>query len=106
MGEFDMCNEELITPLNTDNIADETDTDGMFTVTSDECLVDGVIVKDGAIYFGSSNEKIEDAPIEVLDLSARDITSCAEITWSIPIAQMVRCLFQMFYQSQNLSFSL
>jgi hypothetical protein len=71
MGDFDMCNEELITPLNTDNIADETDTDGMFTVTSDECLVDGVIVKDGAIYFGSSNEKIEDAPIDVLDLSAR-----------------------------------
>ena len=55
-----MCNEELITPLNTDNIADETDTDGMFTVTSDECLVEGVTVKDGAIYFGTLNEKIEE----------------------------------------------
>ena len=66
-----MYNDELITPLNTDNITDETDIDEKFNVQSDECLVDGVTVKDGVIYFGSSSEKIEDAPIEVLDLSAR-----------------------------------
>ena len=66
-----MYNDELITPLNTDNITDETDIDEKFNVQSDECLVDGVTVKDGVIYFGSSSEKIEDAPIEELDLSAR-----------------------------------
>ena len=44
-----MYNDELITPLNTDNMTDETDTNGVFSVQSDECLVDGVTVKDGAI---------------------------------------------------------
>ena len=52
-----MNNDGLITPLSTDYI-DESSSDALFSIRSDESLIDGVVVKEGRIYLGNSERLI------------------------------------------------